>query len=227
MAKCALSQKEAELQMSHIYPKFAVRYLRETSNNGRLRNYKNVNITRQDGLKMPLLSRESEQRFSVAETWFANNVFHPVVKTELKKFSYDDHLYYFIVSLLWRALQVELKSRTYDNEVYSHIYWKTGSEFNVGLTFGFALDQTAAPRYLLGGSLMLGLNSRWTLSYGAAFGKVKTLASGLNEGDIVDLSNYPNSNLPTKDFMEVRGFVGISWNFTGFNIDSSTAKGNK
>jgi hypothetical protein len=115
---CALSGEVANLQLSHIYPKFAVKYLRNTSNDGRLRSYKNVNILRQDGLKMHLLSKASEQRFSAAETWFANHLFHPVTKTELKSFSYDDHLYYFILSLLWRALKVEIQSGTYVNEGY-------------------------------------------------------------------------------------------------------------
>lgn len=110
--------------------------------------------------------------------------------------------------------------------VFSHVYWKTGSEVNAGLTFGISIDQTATPRYLLGGSLMVGLDSRWTITYGAAFGKVKALASGLTEGQVVDLSNYPNSTLPTKDFMEVRGFVGVSWNFTGFNIGGSKTAAN-
>lgn len=102
--------------------------------------------------------------------------------------------------------------------VYSHLYWKTGSEFNAGLTFGISIDQTATPRYLAGGSLLFGVGSRWVLTYGAAFGKVKNLASGLSEGQVVDLTAYPNSTLPTKDMWDVKGFVGISWNFTGFNI---------
>ena len=115
---CALSGEETQLQLSHIYPKFVVKYLRSTSNDGHLRSYGNVNLVRQDGLKMHLLSRASEQRFSAAETWFANNIFHPVTQNELKAFSYDDHLYYFIVSLLWRALHVEINSKTYDKEAY-------------------------------------------------------------------------------------------------------------
>jgi len=115
---CALSGKEAELQLSHIYPKFAVKYLRSTSNNGRLRGYDNVNLIKQDGLKKYLLSRDAEQRFSVAETWFANNIFHPATKDGLTDFAYDNHLYYFITSLLWRALQVELPKEVYRNENY-------------------------------------------------------------------------------------------------------------
>lgn len=116
--KCALSGIEDDLQLSHIYPKFVIKYLRGTSNNGRLRSYDNVNLIRQDGLKKYLLSRESEQRFSVAETWFANNIFHPVTRDGLKNFSYDSHLYYFIISVLWRALQVELTKNVYYNEPY-------------------------------------------------------------------------------------------------------------
>lgn len=106
------------MRFDETYPKFAVKYLKSTSNNGRLRGYDNVNILKQDGLKKYLLSRDSEQRFSVAETWFANNIFHPVTKDGLKHFSYDDHLYYFIVSCLWRALKVEISKETYHCEPY-------------------------------------------------------------------------------------------------------------
>jgi hypothetical protein len=115
---CALSGEDAILQSSHIYPKFAVKYIRSTSNNSLLRSYGNVNIPRQDGMKMHLLSRESEQRFSSAETWFAGNIFHPVTQSGITNFPYDNHLYYFIVSLLWRALQVEIRSGKYTSEPY-------------------------------------------------------------------------------------------------------------
>lgn len=107
--------------------------------------------------------------------------------------------------------------------VYSHLYWKTGREVNAALTIGISVDQQALPRFLLGGSLLLGLEKRWVLSYGAAFGPIKELASGLEEGQVVNLTNYPNSTLPTKDVWSYKGFVAVSFNFSGFNLSGSSS----
>jgi len=61
--KCALSESIADLQLSHIYLKFAIKYIRQTSNNGLLRSYKDINIACQDGLKEYLLSKELREAF--------------------------------------------------------------------------------------------------------------------------------------------------------------------
>ncbi len=143
---CALSKMEAELQDSHIYPKFAIRYLRDTSNNGLLRSYKQVNMASQDGLKQYLLSRESEQRFSKAETWFANNFFHPVTTGRQQLFPYDNRLYYFIISLLWRGLLVQLTDKTIIDKPYYH-YWKYVK--NNGVAFCYpAISRQTIVRHL-------------------------------------------------------------------------------
>ena len=51
---CALCHQNSELELSHIIPKFAIRYLKETSI-GQLRSTDNPNSTIQDGEKHYLL----------------------------------------------------------------------------------------------------------------------------------------------------------------------------
>ena len=60
----------------------------------------------QDGPKEYLLGRYAEQEFSKRETWFANNIFYPFCKDQLKtaKVAYKEELYYFCISVLWRIL---------------------------------------------------------------------------------------------------------------------------
>lgn len=107
---------------------------------------------------------------------------------------------------------------SYGPAVFSHVYWRSGSFINVGVTFGFSIDQQATPRYLLGGSIMLGNHQRFVMSGGVAFGQRKQLASGLKEGQLVTLSSYPNSTLPTTDRSDTSWFFSISYNFTGFSV---------
>ena len=133
---CALSKKEVELQLSHIYPKFTINYIKETSN-GFLRGYKNLNIRKQDGLKKILLSKESEQQFSKYETWFANNFFHPVIKSNKSKFSYDNHLYYFIMSVLWRTLLLQLELDNIKKQPFYKMLLDCEKEWRLFLSDGY------------------------------------------------------------------------------------------
>lgn len=102
---CALTGERCELQESHIYPKFAYKYLKQTGGN-RFRTVGNPNKALQDGLKKTLLGKWAELEFSKREKWFAENIFTPFVNGQLanSKVKYDEKLYYFCVSLLWRVL---------------------------------------------------------------------------------------------------------------------------
>lgn len=102
---CALTNEECELQLSHILPKFVWRYQKANGSNY-WRDNINPNIAMQDGPKEYLLGRFGEQEFSKRETWFANNVFYPFCKDQLKtsKVAYKEELYYFCISVLWRIL---------------------------------------------------------------------------------------------------------------------------
>lgn len=102
---CALTLEECDLKKSHIYPKFIFNYLKQKGGS-RFRCVSNPAKVLQDGLKIPLLGEHAEQEFSKREKWFAENLFVPFCNGQLNNYKlvYKDELYYFCVSLLWRAL---------------------------------------------------------------------------------------------------------------------------
>ncbi len=107
LKKCALCGVESELELSHIVPKMAVRTLKKTSI-GNIRNTDNPNMTVQDSEKHYMLCGECEDLFSEYETYFANLMFHPYLKSEKIKFDYDERLFYFLTSVSWRSLYWDL-----------------------------------------------------------------------------------------------------------------------
>ncbi|WP_213996135.1 hypothetical protein [Tepidanaerobacter syntrophicus] len=107
IGKCALCYRERELQLSHIIPKFVIRYLKKTSV-GNIRRTDNPNKVVQDGEKRYLLCKECEERFNSAETLFANKVFYPYLKENKEEFEYDKWLHYFITSVNWRNLYLDI-----------------------------------------------------------------------------------------------------------------------
>lgn len=100
---CKLYDIEADLKKSHIIPKFAFDYMKETGGKF-LRNYDNPDKRVQDGITKFLLSEKAEQEFSKRERWFTNNIFYPYLKDSKQIFDYDENFAYFVVSLLWRVI---------------------------------------------------------------------------------------------------------------------------
>jgi hypothetical protein len=111
---CALCKTDAELEASHVLPRFIFKWIAKTSATGRLRGLGNPNVPVQDGKKMYLLCSFCEDKFSKYETWFANHMFYPAIKGEAKCFEYNDNLSKFALSLFWRAIVVNM-----DRGVYS------------------------------------------------------------------------------------------------------------
>lgn len=107
MKKCALCGKEAEIQLSHIIPKFIGRHLKKTSI-GNIRSIEDPNKVVQDLEKHYLLCHECEELFSASERWFANNIFYPWKKNTETTFQYGNSLHYFITSLSWRSLYLDI-----------------------------------------------------------------------------------------------------------------------
>jgi hypothetical protein len=105
--QCALCRKNKELELSHIVPKFVVRYLKKTAF-GAIRNIENPNKVVQDGEKHYLLCGDCEDLFSVYETKFANKFFYPYMKDNIKEFVYDSDTYYFLTSVSWRSLYLDI-----------------------------------------------------------------------------------------------------------------------
>lgn len=107
MAKCALCGVEANLKKSHIIPKFIGRHLKDTSI-GNIRSAENPNLIVQDLEKHHMLCHDCEEIFSVSERWFANNIFYPRLRNGKSNFDYNEHLHYFISSLSWRSLYLDI-----------------------------------------------------------------------------------------------------------------------
>lgn len=105
---CALCRKEANLENSHIIPKFVTRKLVKKSATGFMRNIFNPQKRIQDGSKQYLLCGDCEDRFNEYETIFASNVFNPYKNGKLKDFEYKEWLSKFIVSVNWRTLYLDL-----------------------------------------------------------------------------------------------------------------------
>lgn len=101
---CRLCNKEANLEVSHILPKFIFKYHKKTSPTGNIRSTKNPNLTTRDGEKLPFLCSECEDIFSKWETRFATDIFHPYQNNELTKFTYGDWLYKYLASVSFRVL---------------------------------------------------------------------------------------------------------------------------
>lgn len=106
--KCALYKIETDLRESHIYPKFVINHTKKTGSRY-LRKIVAPNKREQDGLKLYLLSAKAEQKFGVREKWFAENIFIPYLNGKLS-LEYNENLYYFAISFLWRILMAEFRT---------------------------------------------------------------------------------------------------------------------
>jgi len=84
------------------------RAIKSDSPTGFFRNPNNPNRRLQDGDKLPLLCAACEQRFGEAEREFETNVFSAFHKTDRDHFSYGPWLHYFMTSLAWRTLILDL-----------------------------------------------------------------------------------------------------------------------
>ena len=118
--QCALCRKNKELQLSHIVPHFVGRKMIKTAP-GNIRMTNEPNRVAQDIEKHYMLCHDCEELFSARERWFASNIFNPWQDHKQEQFSYDENLTYFIISLSWRSLYLDLEEfscdPTFDREV--------------------------------------------------------------------------------------------------------------
>ncbi|MCK9410723.1 MAG: hypothetical protein M0Q53_00385 [Prolixibacteraceae bacterium] len=105
---CRLTREKADLRNSHIYPKFVVEWMKSTGSKYQ-RGYATPNKRDQDGYKKYLLSEEAEQLFGKREKWFAENIFRKYLDNTFLQMTYDENLFYFAISMLWRILVLELE----------------------------------------------------------------------------------------------------------------------
>jgi hypothetical protein len=114
---CRLYDIETELMESHIIPKFVIEHMKRTGSRF-LRFFSNPNKRVQDGVKEYLLSAKAEQDFSKREKWFAERIFFPYLNEDQRQLKYDDNLFYFSISLLWRVLIGHLNHPSLKDEQY-------------------------------------------------------------------------------------------------------------
>jgi hypothetical protein len=120
---CTLCKQNRELKTSHIIPSFVFQWMRKTGSE-KFRNITTPNKREQDGIKLKLLCGDCEGKFSKVETWFTRKFFHPILdrmltdndQQEAPNLDYDEHLYVFCLSVLWRILVYNLKRDNYPKE---------------------------------------------------------------------------------------------------------------
>ncbi len=105
---CRLCNNNPAIEGGHVIPKFVSDTIKKNSPTGFLRNPNNVNRRIQDGDKLPLLCENCEARFSKREKHFSEQVFNPFQEDELQSLTYGSWLTYFIVSVSWRSLVLDL-----------------------------------------------------------------------------------------------------------------------
>ena len=113
---CELYKFETELKESHIFPKFVVNYHKKTGSKY-FRKPTESNKRLQDAIKLYLLSERAEQEFSIREKWFAENMFYPFHKGK-RELEYNQDLYYFTISFLWRVLKLNLRNENLKDRWY-------------------------------------------------------------------------------------------------------------
>ena len=102
--KCALCNRDTELVLSHIIPKFVFNWLKETG--GPIRSKSEPNLRVQDGEKQYLLCSDCEGVFSGWEKTFCEKLFLPLHNKQSQTYPirYGSWALKFAVSVSWRVL---------------------------------------------------------------------------------------------------------------------------
>jgi hypothetical protein len=123
---CRLCGRNNQLQLSHIIPRFAVKWVKDTSATGYLKSpYSNKRL--QESERVHLLCRDCEQLLAVDEKQFCERIFIPYHEQGQRSFQYENWLKKFLVGLHWRVLATrENTERTAADIVYSRFEqeWK-------------------------------------------------------------------------------------------------------
>lgn len=123
-ATCALCLKESVLKTSHLLPKAIIKWLKDTSATGYLRQVGTPNVRRQDILKEEMLCSECELLFSKFEEYFMRNFFHVHVSKHdtPRQFLYNETLLNFVASVNWRTLSSSVRSKEVPSDLLPWVY---------------------------------------------------------------------------------------------------------
>jgi len=105
---CRLCGLYPSIENSHVTSGFVFRAIKADSPTGFFRNPNNPNRRLQDGDKFRLLCSQCEQRFSDSEREFSAKVFAAFHANDQDRFTYGPWLHYFMTSLAWRTLILDL-----------------------------------------------------------------------------------------------------------------------
>lgn len=100
---CALCGRSEPLMESHIIPRFAFKWLKDSAATGYLRNITTPNLRSQDGPKRRLLCHDCEEKFCAYEKQFSESIFIPFHSGETT-FEYGRWLQLFCASMAWRVV---------------------------------------------------------------------------------------------------------------------------
>jgi len=125
---CKLYDSYGDLRESHIHPKFAIKYFKKTGSKY-LRNFATPNVRVQDGEKRYLLSEKAEQDFSAREKWFFENIFIEFMENNKRSFEYNENLFYFSISFLWRVLLTHLDHPNVIDKPYAKTLHEVSDEW--------------------------------------------------------------------------------------------------
>ncbi|URZ04229.1 hypothetical protein [Clostridium felsineum] len=203
MPICALCGQDRDLKKSHIIPKFVTERIKKNSPIGFMRNAQNPKVRLQDGDKRPMLCGECEERFSRYERLFAKKIFHPFQDNNSKaveELEYEEWLNYFISSVNWRNLYLDLVGFVSSNQSNEKLQSK---DIEILIE-----SESLLKRYLLGNS-----NSICNIeNHIFFFDKVKNA-----DEDIV--KSNPNRFFRSSSF----GYTLICHEFDGYYVFSNLA----
>jgi hypothetical protein len=111
-APCRLCERNPPIENSHIIPAFVFRALKNDSVTGFMRRPADPNQRFQDGDKHPLLCLDCEAEFSSRERLANDVAFAPFHQTDQSTFEYGPWLHYFLTSVSWRTLVLELSDQS-------------------------------------------------------------------------------------------------------------------
>jgi hypothetical protein len=103
---CPLCGGPGPFRISHIIPKFAFEWLKDTSATGFMRHGPHPNLRVQDGFKKELLCDSCEQLLAGWEDAVAAQLFRPYNEGSKVTITYEEWLAKFAASLVWRVLFV-------------------------------------------------------------------------------------------------------------------------
>jgi hypothetical protein len=138
---CRLCGSHSDLKQSHIFPKFIFNWMKNTGGKY-FRGAEAPQARKQDGFKEYMLCGVCEQRFSTRENYFKENIFDPYLQTTPSPISYNNHAFYFLISIFWRILANAIDS----GEIKDHPHFDTLQDAELDWR-NFLLDLNPSPKY--------------------------------------------------------------------------------